>query len=287
MNIGTAAKNTLYERGSRILNFVRYPTLASNKEIFSDFVVSNVDFGATIFDIAGIDLDWLQNTLGYTLDGKSWANAILNNNNTNFEYRFIEAYQSRAVVTTKYKYIWRATETYSFDSYYPYQSNTNQLYDLTNDTDEQTTIYNDSDYKSDLLFLQRALISHLNDTCPLTPDSCKTVVNPCDHYLSNATRGTGCPDTRNFPSFDPTIYPTSPTSHPTFFPSNSPAQFPSTIPTTPFSPTTRSIPTTFPNIPPTASPISVPTISFLTDEPTAFSNYSMSATHPVERGCVI
>ena len=194
------------------MNFIRYPTLADSKETFSDFVVSHVDYAPTIFDLAGLDLTYLQDTLDYVIDGNSWADAVTSNDNTDFEYRFGEIYQSRAVITTDAKYIWRATDDFDSDSYYPYNSETHQLYDLSSDGDEQVQVYNDSSYRSTLTYLQTLLASHIDDTCPT--DSCETIENPDNHYSNLDV------------AYDPTRSPTlKPTGEPITYPTIQPTQF--------------------------------------------------------------
>ena len=52
--IGKGAKESLYEQGIRMMNYIRFPALASGKATNDDFVVGNVDFAPTIFEMAGL-----------------------------------------------------------------------------------------------------------------------------------------------------------------------------------------------------------------------------------------
>merc|ERR1719295_1929779 len=70
---GMDAKGMLYEQGSRIFNFVRYPPLFGTTQTIlpSDFIVSNADLAASIFDLTGVDPP-----NGYVLDGRSWIDDV-------------------------------------------------------------------------------------------------------------------------------------------------------------------------------------------------------------------
>ena len=64
----------LYEQGTRIINFHRYPPLyGKNGPMFTpeDFVTSNIDVAASIFDLAGVTLPD-----EYQLDGESFINDV-------------------------------------------------------------------------------------------------------------------------------------------------------------------------------------------------------------------
>ena len=71
---GQDAKGLLYEQGTRILNFHRYPPLYGKDGpmiLPEDFVTSNIDIAASIFDLAEIDLPD-----EYQLDGESFINDV-------------------------------------------------------------------------------------------------------------------------------------------------------------------------------------------------------------------
>ena len=216
---GTAAKNSLYERGIRIMQFIRYPSLFSNKEIFDNFVVSNVDIAATLFELAGLDLNDLK-ALGYKLDGESWLNAITTNDTTNFQYRFTEVYQTKAIVTKEYKYIWHAQGEYDADTNYPYAGSTHEFYDLITNPRENVSIYNDSSYNTTLFWLQDLLNIHVNSTCPILPARCRRVRNQNNHYSQINKEPTDEPTSK------PTTAPIEPSDSPTPQPVKSPTVMP-------------------------------------------------------------
>lgn len=67
---GLKGKNTMFETGNRISQFIRYPGVITASSTF-DGLVSNIDIAPTMFDFAGI-LD----SVPYTLDGVSWKDAL-------------------------------------------------------------------------------------------------------------------------------------------------------------------------------------------------------------------
>merc|ERR1719244_1307971 len=72
---GQVAKGLLYEQGTRILNFQRYPPLFGKdgmKTLPDDFVTSNVDLASTIFELAGVSLP-----SGYQMDGVSYLDDVV------------------------------------------------------------------------------------------------------------------------------------------------------------------------------------------------------------------
>ena len=114
---GMGAKGLMYEHGTRIMQIVRYQPLfdinsggSGPFHVSSDFVVSNIDLAAVIFDIANITIP-----NQYILDGINWKNdvlALMNNSNMSdnncCNYRFMDIYNSHTMVSSKYKYIYRA-----------------------------------------------------------------------------------------------------------------------------------------------------------------------------------
>merc|ERR1719461_2196068 len=73
---GQIAKGLLYEQGTRIINFQRYPPLFGKdgmQTLPDDFVTSNVDLAATIFQLAGVDTPH-----GYQMDGVSYLDDVVN-----------------------------------------------------------------------------------------------------------------------------------------------------------------------------------------------------------------
>ena len=109
---GVDGKGLLYQQGSRIFNFVRYPPLfgSERSDMPSDFVVSNADVAATIFDLVDITVPD-----GYTMDGISWLNDVQkviaddDTDDTNCcEYRYVDVMNSHSIVSGQYQYIYRS-----------------------------------------------------------------------------------------------------------------------------------------------------------------------------------
>ena len=182
---GMGAKGSLYERGTRTFQFVRYPqayTNCANGEIIDDFVISGIDMAPTLMEFAGIDLQDVIND-GYVLDGKSWKNGIFSvpRNNAGFRKAISEFYQSRGVVlfddrdNRTYKYIWRATSQYTdYESNYPDQSEIEQLYDLTLNPKETVSRHDNRNYGNILDDLRQIMIDHVENTCPTNETPCRT-----------------------------------------------------------------------------------------------------------------
>eukprot|EP00522_Entomoneis_paludosa_P001916 CAMPEP_0172471286 /NCGR_PEP_ID=MMETSP1065-20121228/67739_1 /TAXON_ID=265537 /ORGANISM="Amphiprora paludosa, Strain CCMP125" /LENGTH=574 /DNA_ID=CAMNT_0013229381 /DNA_START=20 /DNA_END=1745 /DNA_ORIENTATION=+ len=91
---GQEGKGTLYEQGTHIAQFVHYPDKYLPGSTF-DGLVSTIDIGPTVLDIAGINPT-------YHMDGKSWATAVASNHQPTMEsWRnrciFFELQHDRAV----------------------------------------------------------------------------------------------------------------------------------------------------------------------------------------------
>merc|ERR1712013_194175 len=101
---GMEAKGLLYQQGTRIFNFVRYPPRFGKdgpNVLPPDFVVSNVDMAATIFDLAGVSPPE-----EYTLDGVSYLADVSNQINHPGEfaqssclYKVLDIYNSHSIVS--------------------------------------------------------------------------------------------------------------------------------------------------------------------------------------------
>lgn len=179
---GTAAKGTLYEQGSRILNFVRYPPLFGVHGIVlsADLVVSNVDLAATIFDLAGVTVPD-----SYIMDGVSWLDEVVDEANdfeyvgeSCCEYRYIDVFNSRSIVSSKYQYIWRATEIVetrnNVDDLYPNTLDKQQLYDLEADPDQKVNLISDDSLSSTITMFQTMMRKYVESTCPVVDGECIT-----------------------------------------------------------------------------------------------------------------
>ena len=178
----------LYEQGSRILNAVRYGRVWGTDRLVlpDDFVVSNVDLAATIFDLveAAVPNE-------YTMDGISWLDEVqsaINGGTTTSEdpcceLRYIDVKQSRSIVTADYQYIWRATDDVEtaggVNDLYANTYDEQQLYDLNADPDQQINLIadyesyrgddEDGDLSSTITEFQSLMRDYIDETCPLGP----------------------------------------------------------------------------------------------------------------------
>merc|ERR1719229_529498 len=172
------------------------------------FISSNVDFAATIFDIAGV-----VKPSSYIIDGKSWyddAKDIIDGattDNSCCSERFSDLFNSHSIMTENYQYIWRASSSRSSQaSRYLFGTDVEQLYDLNSDPNQQNNVISDS--------------SLIDIICEFKIDMVRYI------------RGTACPiDVCNEPDLGSclTASPTkSPTQQPTV-PSVSPTQAPTAL----------------------------------------------------------
>jgi len=178
---GMGAKGTMYEMGSRILNFVRYPPLFGTQQtvLSDDIVVSNVDLAATIFELAGAPAP-----SGYRMDGTSWLTKVTNVVNQAYatqvdtccDYRFIDIFNSRSIVSANYQYIWRANENVEtandVDHLYPNTLDHEQFYDLNADPDQKVNLIADASLSSTIMTFQTMMRDYIRDTCPASDGVC-------------------------------------------------------------------------------------------------------------------
>jgi len=187
---GMDAKGLLYQKGTRIFNFVRYPALFGKdgpNVLPPDFVVSNVDFAPTIFDLAGVTPPD-----DYVLDGKSYladvSNAIHHPGEfeqTSCDYKIVDMFNSHAIMSGDYQYIWRATDQVDewargFDmrpeDVYPNIFDMEQLYDLGADPSQQINILNDAqrtqEHASAIAKMQQLMRQYIQRICTLEEDEC-------------------------------------------------------------------------------------------------------------------
>ncbi|GFH52542.1 hypothetical protein CTEN210_09018 [Chaetoceros tenuissimus] len=99
---GMTTKGALYEGGNKIPQFIHYPSKIVGGST-SNALVSTIDIAPTIYDFAGITLD-------YDLDGISWKGVIENANNEEDFFKnerclFFEMEQDRAVRCGCWKYL--------------------------------------------------------------------------------------------------------------------------------------------------------------------------------------
>eukprot|EP00484_Ammonia_sp_Unknown_P013894 CAMPEP_0197072120 /NCGR_PEP_ID=MMETSP1384-20130603/209934_1 /TAXON_ID=29189 /ORGANISM="Ammonia sp." /LENGTH=1656 /DNA_ID=CAMNT_0042510935 /DNA_START=66 /DNA_END=5037 /DNA_ORIENTATION=- len=151
---GMTAKGMLYDHGTRIMQYVRFPPLfgKTGYVLPDDFITSNVDLTAVMAEIAGIDIT------NYPTDGTSWISDVTNyitngvNGGIDYEtnppsccqYRYGDVFNSHTVISKYYQYVYRATLFMEDDGFfatmYANVNNTQQLYALQTDPMEQTNL---------------------------------------------------------------------------------------------------------------------------------------------------
>merc|ERR1719356_2172876 len=124
------------------------------KTLPDDFVTSNVDLAATIFQLAGV-----QTPNDYQMDGVSYLDDVVASiNDPDFdqvadgegscEYKYLDIKNSHSMVSGQYQYIFRATDSvdtmYDVDKLYPNTYDLEQLYDLEMDPNQKQNIFNDA-----------------------------------------------------------------------------------------------------------------------------------------------
>eukprot|EP01084_Bolivina_argentea_P096642 173740_1 len=178
---GMGAKGVLYEQGSRILQIVRFPTLfGKTGRVLDNFVISNVDLAAVFFELSGITLDE-----NYTLDGKNWINDVMIaiNGETSdpdcCQWRHIDVYNSHAIVSKQWKYIYRATSKIEPDgnpaALYQNSLAIQQLYDLISDPNEQINQIDNASLSIVIATMQKQMLEYIqNDMCQPLNIICKT-----------------------------------------------------------------------------------------------------------------
>jgi len=80
MDHGMETKASLFENGSRIAQFVHYPALFGTNGIVFDGIVSTIDVGPSMLDLAGINAS---SEGYYGMDGISWVEAVSSKNDEN------------------------------------------------------------------------------------------------------------------------------------------------------------------------------------------------------------
>eukprot|EP01084_Bolivina_argentea_P067819 123444_1 len=176
---GYDAKGTLYEHGSRIFQYIRYPPLFGTAGYImpDDFIVANYDLAAVIFSLSESHIP-----SNYILDGTNWLPDVLNEingvSNSKMQCcneRYIDTYNSHGIVTKNNKYIFRATDEIRTESppplnAYPYIHDTEQLYRLNIDPTEQKNKIN-SGALSDITFQFRAkMINYIEQVACIGDD---------------------------------------------------------------------------------------------------------------------
>jgi len=147
---GMLGKFTLFEQGTRVMQILRYPKLFRAGSVMPNhFVTSTVDLAKIIFSLSKTQIN-----SSYVLDSTDWLQDAIDimENRTNYvaeqdetdigPFRIVDFYNSHAVKSEKYEYIWRANALYNTESgaNYPYTGDYEQLYDLETDPTERVNL---------------------------------------------------------------------------------------------------------------------------------------------------
>jgi len=204
---GMGAKGTLYEQGSRIMQIIRYPELfPAGKVLPDDFVVSSVDLAKIIFDLAKTKVKYGKND--YVIDSNNWVQDALdyfdhgrtdfsNTDDTLYDdvlgrYRFMDVFNSHAIVTADYKYIFRQTKVVETltgaPNMYPQILDSEQIYDLRSDPLEQDNRIKDPKLDTEIGIFRDIMMKYIIDRgCPLF--ICKVPPTAKDDDASMLVRG--------------------------------------------------------------------------------------------------
>ncbi len=183
---GRPTKGMLYEQGSRIVQFVRYPPLFGyDQHVLDNFVVSNVDIAASIFDLAEITppdeyvLDgtsFIEDAL-FTIDHQDTIDSMeqllsasYTHESTCCQYRFVEVLNSRAIYSEHHLYLFRMEDTVDTEAtdgelWYPHTYDMEQFYDLGTDPNCKVNLIADEEHIETITMFQRMMREHLEDTC--------------------------------------------------------------------------------------------------------------------------
>merc|ERR1740131_741460 len=182
---GQVAKGMLYQQGSRIMTYVRYPPKFGTQGPMimpETYVVSNVDIAATVFDLTDVHVP-----SEYVLDGVSYLDDVVNqltdpdaDSQTACRFKFVDHHHSHSIVNGRYQYIYRLTDEVDtqsrVDEMYPNCYDEEQLYDLYADPDQKVNILDshDADIALDhelaqaVALFETKMREYLRKTCPLT-----------------------------------------------------------------------------------------------------------------------
>ena len=165
---GQAAKDTLFEGGTRVAMLARLPgVIAAGLAVA--YPTSNLDFAPTFFEMAGVSAT-------YDLDGTSWWGAVSGVASAELAGRACivsEIETDRAVVcpTLGLKYISK-TSTVAGDLNYPASNASVQLYDLNDDPTEQINLADEADYTENLALMAAYIACHQSDTARTGGSAC-------------------------------------------------------------------------------------------------------------------
>ena len=174
---GTRGKFTCYDAGARMPCLMRWPGVIQPGSVCDD-LVSNIDFAPTLYELAGV-----KPPPEVMVDGTSLV-PILTGAGQADRSLYLEITHERAVVSgDRFKYIavrypeeiqrlvdagtkhshWglpmdaKVHHTYNAEKHYPGYFDRDQLYDLTNDPDEQRNLAGDPAHADRIKAMQRQL----------------------------------------------------------------------------------------------------------------------------------
>jgi len=152
---GQVAKGLMYEQGSRILNFQRYPKIWPKEQgpmiLPDDFVTSNVDLAAAIFQVTEATVP-----AEYQLDGEPFVTDVteaindpdfdqVRDGHSSCRFKFMDAQNSYSMISGEYQYFYRASSSVDtmndVDHLYADVNDEEQLYDLREDPSEQNNLF--------------------------------------------------------------------------------------------------------------------------------------------------
>jgi len=175
---GMLAKFTLFEQGTRIMQVIRYPKLFEAHSVLpNDFVTSTVDLAQIIFELSETQIDekyvtdsvnWLQSAMD-VLSASPTPNATVDADIGS--YRFSDYYNSHAIVSVNWKYIWRANQLFVENAeQYPHCADYEQLYDLRVDGAETNNVANDDSLAHIVRKMRQIMIDYIETiACPQMP----------------------------------------------------------------------------------------------------------------------
>merc|ERR1719361_830018 len=177
---GMMGKFTLYEQGTRVMQIIRYPKLFKAGSVMPDhFITSTAHLADIIFELSKTEKDEK-----YVTDSVNWVQDAIDimsgEGGMDYDdeigpYRFADMYNSHAIYSQKWKYIWRANQLFNREigPNYPNCADYEQLYDLENDPIEQINLINDESLSSVIHKLRELMVDYIyNVACPFQPHLC-------------------------------------------------------------------------------------------------------------------
>jgi len=199
---GDEGKGLLYLQGTRIVNFIKYPSAFGYPSdamtvLPHDLVVSNVDLTAVFFDLLDIPTPD-----DYVLDGVSWLDAadelILNGVTSESHccsHRTIDIQNSHSIVSAQFQYIFRANDEVETakgaDNLYPNTHDREQLYDLYADPNQKRNLISWTNHSAVISEFQEMMRAYVDDICAPELGECLKPSRSFCLYTDEATFSLG------------------------------------------------------------------------------------------------